>query len=74
MDAKQVLRWLVPILARGLAWILAAKLGVEAAEADSLGVQSAEAIAAVVLVAMSLWTSVKGRQKLLYADPTLPRH
>jgi len=39
MDVKQVIAWLVPILARGIAWILAAKLGIEAAEAQDLPAQ-----------------------------------
>ncbi len=38
MDVKQVIAWVVPILARGIAWILAAKLGIEAAEAQDLPV------------------------------------
>ena len=39
MDVKQVIAWVVPSLARGSAWRLAAKLGIEAAEAQDLPVQ-----------------------------------
>jgi len=39
MDVKQVIAWVVPFLARGIAWILGAKLGIEAAEAQDLPVQ-----------------------------------
>jgi hypothetical protein len=74
MDAKQLVAWLVPILVRGIAWILAAKLGMEAAEAQDLATQAGAGLGALVLVGISIWTSVKGRKKLLLTDPTLPRN
>ena len=74
MDAKQLVAWLVPILARGIAWILAAKLGMEAAEAQDLATQAGAGLGALVLVGISIWTSVKGRKKLLLTDPSLPRN
>ncbi len=74
MDAKQVIAWLVPILVRGIAWILAAKLGMEAAEAEDLATQAGMGLGALILVGISIYTSVKGRRKLLLTDPTLPRN
>lgn len=65
MDKKQLIRWFVPIVARGLAWFLAVKLGLEAAQADSEALAAAEALGALALVAVSVYTSVKGRKKLL---------
>ena len=69
MNKTQLLKWLVPIVARGLAWIFAVKLGMAAAEADTAAVASAEALGALVLVGVSVYTSVKGRKKLLAAEP-----
>ena len=71
MDIKQTVLWLVPIVARGAAWMLAAKLGVDATEAESLGGGLAEALGALALVSVSIWTSLKGRKKLLLAEPPL---
>lgn len=69
MDKKQVIRWLVTIIARGLAWILAAKLGLEAAQAQNEATAAAEAVGALILVAISVYSSVKGRKKLLASEP-----
>ena len=74
MDAKQWVAWLMPVLVRGLAWILAAKLGMEAAEADDLATQAGTALGALALIGVSIWTSLAGRKKLLLTDPTLPRN
>ena len=74
MDAKQWVAWLMPVLVRGLAWILAAKLGMEAAEADNLATQAGAALGALTLIGVSIWTSLRGRKKLLLTDPTLPRN
>lgn len=74
MDAKQWIAWLMPVLVRGLAWILAAKLGIEAAEAEDLATQGAAGLGALILVGVSIWTSLRGRKKLLLTDPTLPRN
>lgn len=69
MDKKQLIRWLVPIIARGLAWFFAVKLGLEAAQAEGEAAAAAEAIAALALVAISIYTSIKGRKKLLTQHP-----
>ena len=74
MDAKQWVAWLLPVLVRGLAWILAAKLGMEAAEAEDLATQAGAALGAFTLIGVSIWTSLRGRKKLLLTDPTLPRN
>jgi len=69
MDHKQLIAWLVPILARGVAWVLAAKLGFEAAESQDLATQIGSAIGALVLIGLSIYTSLKGRKKLLATVP-----
>lgn len=69
MDRKQVLGWLAGIVARGLAWVFAGKLGIDAAQADTWGAAAGEAVASLVLIGVSVYTSVKGRRKLLSAPP-----
>ena len=69
MDKKQLIAWLVPIIVRGVAWILAARLGFEAAEAQDLATQIGSALGALALVGVSIYTSVKGRKKLLATEP-----
>jgi hypothetical protein len=69
VDKKQLIAWLVPILARGLAWVFAAWLGVEAVKASDLGGQAANAFGALAIVGFSVWTSLAGRKKLLATDP-----
>ncbi len=69
MDSKQVIAWLVPIVARGIAWILAAKLGFTAAESQNLATQIGAALGSLALVGVSIYTSVKGRKKLLATEP-----
>ena len=64
MNKKQVVKWLVGIAARGLTWVFAAKLGMEAFEAESNAAAIAELLGAAVLVGISMYTSVKGRKKL----------
>ncbi len=73
MDAKQWIAWLMPVLVRGLAWILAAKLGIEAVEADGLATEAGAAFGALTLIGVSIYTSLAGRKKLLLTDPTLPK-
>ena len=72
MDRKQLIKWLIPVVARGLAWILAARLGLEAADAQSQAAAAAEALGALALVAVSVYTSVTGRKKLLAQPPDPP--
>jgi phosphotransferase system glucose/maltose/N-acetylglucosamine-specific IIC component len=65
VDKKQLIKWLIPIIARGLAWFFAVKLGLAAAQAESEAAAAAQAIGALVLAVVSVYTSVKGRKKLL---------
>lgn len=69
MDKKQLIRWLIPVVTRGLAWIFAAHLGISAAESQSEAAAAAEALGALALVAVSVYTSVKGRRTLLNQEP-----
>ena len=69
MDKTQVIKWAVWAVARGLAWILAAKLGYDATEAQSVAQAGAEALGAVALVGLSIYDSVKNRKKLLATPP-----
>jgi len=69
MDKKIVIAWLVPVVARGIAWFLAVKLGMSAMESDSLSAQIGESLGALVLAGVSIYTSVQGRKKLLATKP-----
>ena len=71
MDKATVIKWVAGIVARGLAWILAAKFGPDAATSQADAQSVAEALAALALVGLSVWTSVRGRQKLLVTEPPL---
>lgn len=71
MDKKQLIKWVIPIIARGIAWIGASWLALEASESESLGITIAEAIGAIVLVVASTYTSVKGRKTLLKTKPPI---
>lgn len=72
MDYSQVISWLVSILVRGLAWVFAAYLGVQATQAQSLATQAGTALGALALVGVSVYTSVKSRQNLLMTPPPTP--
>lgn len=69
MDKKQIIAWLLPIAARLIAGYLTVKLGMDAAEADSHAGAIANAAGALVLAGVSIYTSVKGRKKLLAQEP-----
>ena len=69
MDNSQLIKWLVPIVARGLTWFFAVKLGLEATESSDLGLQIGGAIGALILAGVSIYTSVKGRKKILATPP-----
>ena len=68
-DNKQVIAWGVAALTRGLAWVFAAKLGLDAAEAQSSAGTIANALGAIVLVVASMATSIKGRKTLRDTQP-----
>ena len=69
MNRKELIQWLTGILARGMAWFFAVKLGLAAAEAHSAATTAAEALAAVALAAISIHSSIKGRKTLLNQPP-----
>ena len=64
MDRKELIKWLVGIVARGIAWFLAVKLGMDAAESSEAGTAIAQALGSLALVGISIYTSVKGRKAL----------
>jgi hypothetical protein len=70
MTKKEIImQWLVPVVVRGLAWFFAVKLGIEAAKAETLAGSAGQAIGALALVGVSVYTSLKGRDKLLKKTP-----
>ena len=64
MEKKVVIKWLAGIVARGVAWFFAVKLGMEAAEASTAAAALMEGLLAAALAGLSVWTSVKGRRTL----------
>ena len=69
MDNKQVIQWITAAAARGIAWVLAGKLGLAAATADDLSTTIAASLAALAVAGFSIYSSVKGRRQLLLTDP-----
>lgn len=69
VDKKKLMQWVITAAARGIAWFLAVKLGVESVQAGHLGTSVAEALGALVLAGLSIYSSIKGRRKLLEAEP-----
>lgn len=69
MDSRQLVAWLAAIIMRGVAWALAAKCGMTVIESEELAGKLVSALTALVLVGVSIYTSVKGRQKLRDSQP-----
>jgi len=69
MDSKKTIEWITAAVGRGIAWVLAAKAGLAAAEAREHGATLAGALVALALVGVSIYTSIKGRKKLLASEP-----
>lgn len=69
MDKAQLIKWLVPVVARGISWIFVAKLGADAVEGSAWGTQIASGLGAAILLAASIYTSLAGRKKLLAQEP-----
>jgi len=69
MDNAKVIQWVATAAARGIAWFLAGKLSLEAAQSNELGTAIAQALAALVIAGVSIYTSVKARDKLLATPP-----
>jgi hypothetical protein len=72
MEKTTVIKWVAGAVARGITWFLAAKVGMRAAQCDDLGLSIAEALAALVMAGVAIYTSVKGRDKLLKTPPPTP--
>jgi len=68
-DNKQVMAWVAGAGARGIAWFLAGRLGFEATQSTELGTGIAEALAALVIAGISIYTSIQGRKKLNATAP-----
>ena len=71
MDKATVVKWVVGIVVRGVAWVLAAKFGMDAAQSQDLAAQIGQALAALVLVGIAIYSSIKGRKVLLQAAPPI---
>lgn len=69
MDAKTLIAWLIPVIVRGIAWFLAVKLGMDATTSQDHATQVGQALGAIALVGVSIYTSLKGREKLLMKPP-----
>lgn len=69
MEKTTVVKWIAAAVARGIAWFLAGRLGIEAAQSNELGLGIAEALAALTMAGIAIYTSVKGRGKLLETPP-----
>lgn len=69
MDNKQIILWVVGIVVRGIAWILAAKLGLDATESQTLAGQVGQGLGALLIAAVAIYSSVKGRKTLLNTTP-----
>jgi hypothetical protein len=65
MDKQQVIKWVVAAAARGVAWFLAGKLGVDATQSGELGTSIAEALPALAVAGIAIYSSVRGRRRLL---------
>jgi len=71
IDRKQAIQWITAAVARGIAGALAGWLGLSAAKSEDLGTTAAEALGALVMVIISIYTSYKGR-KMLSSAPKAP--
>jgi len=66
---KQTILWIVTAALRLLAGAVAGKLGWDAATQETNVQTAAGAVAALMLVGISIYTSIKARQKLLATPP-----
>ena len=61
---NKIVKWGIPILAHGIAWGLATWLAFDQPLAEVYGGQLATALAAVAVVTVSIWDSMRGREKV----------
>ena len=69
MKNRTIIGWITAAMARGIAWVLAVKLGMAAAAAEAEAQTIAEALCALVVAGAAIYSSVTGRRKLLAAEP-----
>lgn len=60
----QVVKWIVAAIARGIAWALVGWLGMSATESGTTAQGIAEALGALVVAGVSIYTSYTGRKAL----------
>jgi len=68
MDKMKTIQWVVTASFRGLAFVVGAWLGQDAVKQEAW-TAAGEGIIAVIAVGTSLYTSIKGRKKLLATEP-----
>ncbi len=66
---KRTVAWLTAALARGIAWVLVAKLGLDATESGATAQGVSEAVIALIVAGVSIYSSVQGRKRLKAEDP-----
>jgi hypothetical protein len=65
-----MVKWIAGLVARGVMWVLAAKMGYDVSQTEQVTVVTAlEGLGALVLVVVSAYSSLKGRQILLTTEP-----
>ena len=69
MEKSTVIKWAAAAIARGIAWFLAGKLGMDAAQSSELGLGIAEALASLVVAGAAIYSSVKDRGNILNTPP-----
>jgi len=69
MEKSTVIKWAAAAVARGIAWFLAGKLGMDATQSNELGLGIAEALASLVLAGVAIYSSVKDRGEILKTQP-----
>ena len=69
---RQTILWIITASLRLLAGAVAGKLGWDAATQEANVTTAAGALAALVMVGISVYTSVKARKTLLATEP--PKH
>lgn len=69
MDNKVIIGWIVTASVRGAAWLLAGKLGLEAAQSQSIAEQIGFAVGALITIGVSIYSSVKARKTLRESEP-----
>jgi len=69
MDKAQTIKWLSASVIRGVAWALAAWFGMSATASNETSTMITDSVIGLVLAGVSIYTSIKGRKKLLSTPP-----